>query len=80
VTARGDELAACYRGHPILDGQDLLFDVDPSGAITRIDARIWCPIDAAVVRCMQRVLAPLEPFATNGEPGRIRISVSRASR
>ncbi len=49
-------ISACYRGHNFLNGQNYILTIDAEGKVQSVAPRRYCPIDAAVVQCVRRVI------------------------
>ncbi len=56
TTQASSALTACYRGHPISQGQDYEIEVAADGTVVRATPRVFCPLDAHIDACARRAL------------------------
>ena len=69
VNARADDLAACFRGHYMFNGQGVDVHVDAEGNTTSISVREYCPVDPPVVACLRSALAGVSMLNDGGGSG-----------
>jgi serine/threonine-protein kinase len=76
VDARRGEILRCYRGHEMLNGQDILFVVDAQSHVERVEIVDYCPVEPRVAACLQRIFETIPVVVTNEHAGRIRLGLS----
>ena len=76
--ARDDEYAACYRGHPILQGRLWEFTLNDVGVVTAVEPRGYCDIDPPVTSCMRRLWMGYHFDGFQGSAGSVRIGIGIA--